>query len=199
MLKLDYNPLKKEWDERMKSLTDEQREKIDAPIGKENLLVLKKSRKEIKDGDVFVLSPKEGLYFYGKVIMASIKHQNDGWMNGCHVIFLFKCKSKTKDLKNFKPDYHNLLLSGPEIVEGGYWRRGYFENIGNIPLTEEEKNLDYGFFGMEVLSRWGTFKNADGTFLDHHPTFCSAYGILVYAGIYMLIRTESIIDPSLLE
>ena len=66
-------------------------------------------------------------------------------------------------------------------------------------MTEEEKNLDYGFFGMEVLSRWGTFKNADGTFLDHHPTFCSAYGILVYAGIYMLIRTESIIDPSLLE
>lgn len=199
MLKLDYNIVKKKWDERLKDLTDEQIKMIDAPIGKENLLILKKSRKEIKDGDVFVLSPKEGLYFYGKVIMANIKHPNDDWMNGCHVIFLFKCKSKTKDLKNFKPDYHNLLLLGPEIVEGGYWRRGYFENIGNIPLTEEEKNLDYGFFQMEILNRWGVFKKADGTLLDHYPTFYSPYGINVYAGIYMSIITESIIDPSLLE
>ncbi|MFU2163810.1 Imm26 family immunity protein [Streptococcus pluranimalium] len=42
------------------------------------------------------------------------------------------------------PDYDNLLIP-PVIVSDDYWKKGYFYTISNIPLTEEEKSIDFGF------------------------------------------------------
>mgnify|MGYP000201325179 CR=1 FL=1 len=198
MLKLNYNPIAKRWHERVDSLPKDKIELINAPIGKENLIVLKKSNKKIQDGDVFVVSFKEGIYFWGKVIEAYINHPTDNWMNGCCVIFIFKCKSKTKDIKEFKPDYNNLLTE-PNIVTPDYWKKGLIETVGNIPLTEEEKTLDYGFFDGDFIGEGGTFKKANGELLDHMPKISAIYGIKTYVGLYMDIKTEVIIDSSLLE
>lgn len=195
MFKIDYNAVYKKWEERKKLLTDDQIRIITAPIGrKENLLVLKRSRREVKDGDIFVLSPIEGTYFYGKVLMANIKNP---MYNGYHVIFIFRNKSDSKDINNYIADYDNILC-GPVIVEGGYWRLGYFETIGNIPLTEEEKNLDYGFLKMDHQNRWGVFKNANDEILDHFPKFYDLYGVATHIAIYWEIKREAIIDPNLL-
>lgn len=35
----------------------------------------KKSKVELKEGDVFVLSPRENIYFYGKVLRANINNK----------------------------------------------------------------------------------------------------------------------------
>lgn len=198
MFRLDYNPITKRWNDRMATLPKEKIELINSSIGKENLLKLKKSKNSVKTGDIFVLSPKEGLYFYGKVLEANIKHDIDDWINGCHVVFIFKTKSKNKDIKEFMADY-TCLLCGPDIVTSDYWRKGFFETIGNVPLTNEEKNLDYGFFKKDILGKGGSFKKANGQSINHMPKFFASSGVLVDAGIYMELRTEFIIDPSLLE
>ena len=198
MFKLDYNPVSKYWHERISHLTKEQQELREAPLGrKENLIKLKKSKETVKEGDVFVLSMKGGLYFYGKVLQAKIEHvQKNSSYNEGIVIFIFKCKTNKKTLENFKPDYNKLLI-GPDIVTSGYWAQGYFETIGNIPLTDEEKKLDYGFFRIE--GKGGIILKANGEDMDHMPKYLQSYGISVYAGIYMSLRTEAIIDPTLLE
>ena len=198
MLKLDYNIISRDWKEKMKSLSEEQRKLIDAPIGKENLLLLKKSKDSIKTGDVFVLSFKEGLYFYGKVLEANVKHEKNSWINGCHVVFIFRNKSHEKNLNEFNPDYNNLLC-GPAILTSGYWENGWFETIGNISLTTEEKKLDYGFFDMDSLKGYGTFQKANGDLLKHIPKIYGSSGIKTYVGIYMAVKDETIIDPTLLE
>jgi len=198
MFKLDYNILSKNWKEKTKNLTQEQLDLIDAHIGKENLVRLKKSKEPVKTGDIFVLSFQDGLYFYGKVLEANVKHETNSWVNGCHVVFIFRNKSSEKNLNNFKADYKNLLC-GPTILTSGYWEKGYFETVGNIPLTKEEQKLDYGFFKMEPLKRWGTFQKSNGELLKHIPKIYDSSGIMTYDGIYMSIRTEAIIDSTLLE
>ena len=73
MLKLEYNIVVKRWKERMATLSEEKVKKIDEPIGKEQLIRLKRSKSPILDGDIFVLSPKEGIYFWNCQKMYSIK------------------------------------------------------------------------------------------------------------------------------
>jgi len=196
---IDYNPISKRWHERMATLPKEKVDAINAPVGKENLIKLKKSKEPVREGDVFVLSIKEGLYFYGKVLQAKIEHiKNDDWYNQGIVIFIFKCKTKKKSMEDFKPDYNSLLI-GPNIVIADYWRKGLFETIGNIPLTKEEQGLDYGFYRTPFMGKPGTIVKANGEDLNHMPKLLSSHTIMVYTGIYMHLRTETIIDPALLE
>jgi hypothetical protein len=199
VLKIEENIIAKRWDERMATLPKEKVELIESPIGKEQLIKLSRSKEVVKEGDVFVLSLAEGMYFYGKVIEANIQHtKGDTWMTGCHVVFIFKSKSKTKDMHGYKADYKDLLV-GSKIVSIDYWKRGLFETIGNISLTAEEKKLDYGFFDMEFLGRWGAYYKANGEELNHEPAFLGNYGISTLTGIYSAIRTEFIINPDLLK
>ena len=184
----------------MDNLPEELKEQIDAPIGKENLKVLRRVKKpEIKDGDIFVCSINGEVFYYGKVLQANIVFKkNVEWRDeNSHLIFIFRTKTAKKDLSNFFPNYNQLLV-GPKIITDGYWRLGYFETIGNIPLTAEEKSLDYGFFNSDVIGPGGVFVKADGEEINNFPKYFSIYGTAVYAGIYMSIRTETILDPTLL-
>lgn len=199
MFRLEYNPVTKNWKERMANLPKEKREQIETPIGRENLAVLKRTRKGIETGDVFVLSLDGIQYFYGKVLEANIKHLNsEEWFNGCHLIFIFKEKSKQKNLEGFRGNYDNLLI-GPRIVTSQYWSRGWFEKVGNVPLTEEDISLDYGFWDGDLIGQGGTFKKANGEEIDHQPKYFSSYGITCLSAIYDDMRTECIINPSLLN
>ena len=104
------------------------------------LKTIKRKRSEINKGDVFVLSPREGIYFYGKVLDAKIKHPiRREYSSDLYVVFIFKCKTKNISIDDFKPNYNELLI-GPVIVDKGYWTLGLFYTVGNIPLTKEEKN-----------------------------------------------------------
>ena len=74
MLKLDYNPCAKKHLEWLSKFSPEQQQRI-KDLGEGNteipkLIKLKRNRKpvEVHLGDVFLVSNKQGLYFYGKVI-----------------------------------------------------------------------------------------------------------------------------------
>ena len=199
MLKVEENIMVKHWKERMATLPKEKVEQIESSIENEQLVKLKPSKLMTKQGDIFVLSPVKGVYFYGKVFEANIQHiEKSSWYNGCNVVFVFACKSQEKDLLNYNADPKSILI-GPKIISLDYWAKGLFETIGNIPLTEEEKQLDYGFFCMEPLDRWGFFQKANGEKLDYEPTLFSGYGINTLTGMYMSMKTELIINPDLLK
>ena len=139
MFKIDYNPVLKRWEERKKALPEKTRKELEdfsnrSVIKGENLTVLKRVRKfELKDGDIFLCSLNGKVYYYGKIYKAKIYNEKDPWVSECSMVCIFREKTTTKDLSNYKGDYSNLL--GMFMVTRQYWTGGYFETIGNIPLT----------------------------------------------------------------
>lgn len=65
------NPLADEWSKLYAVQPEEVKKKLDALDSMKpkeyQLKLIKRTKPEIKDGDVFVLSPNDNVYFYGKV------------------------------------------------------------------------------------------------------------------------------------
>lgn len=135
------------------------------------LIKIKRTRKKPELGDVFVVQPREGLYFYGKVIKEVSGNIVDGLL-----VFLYKRYTEQLVMPaELDPD--NLLMD-PFIVTGYPWRSGHFYTVGNMGVTEEEDSLDCGFFhaGKTVTE----YKDAQGNLLDHVPKIRIGYGIYTY-------------------
>lgn len=187
MLKINYNPCSKKYTEWLSQFTPEQQAKINAlgdSVKVPRLIKLKRNREpvEVKVGDIFLVSNREGLYFYGKVIQrVNEKHPKYNWSESCFVAFIFKCTTKEKNLNNYLPNYDDCVC-GPTLFDSCYWKKGYFEIITNFPLTKEEKNMDIGFF--EGNSRnGGFFRDAQGKELSHFPKYYESIGFITDWGI----------------
>ena len=89
------------------------------------------------------------------------------------------------------------VKSGTLISKVRYWKKGYFHTIANIPLTEEEKNLDFGFYKLHCKGNF--FCKETGELLDKEPKILGMHGITTIIGIGLEIERELIINPSLLE
>ena len=202
MLKIDYNPLRKQWNERMEKLPDDVREAVQAfcnqgPAKGENFKVIKRTRRQPNDGDIFVCTINGTVYYYGKILKACIVNPSDEWINGCILACLFRDKTTVKNLDNYKGSYDNLLLT-PFIVTKQYWTGGWFETIGNVPLDERDFSLDYGFYEAYGFGPMGGFYKETGEGMDHIPKYMSSLGIETLIGVYRGVKREVIIDPSLL-
>lgn len=200
MFKIDYNPVYKRFCERNAMLSEEKVMLIQKGLAKgENFRVIKKTRREKKVGDVFICTVNGVVYYYGKILQANIKNNTDDWINGCLQVSLFKEKTTEKTLDNFFGNYDNLIGGAPFIITSQYWSYGWFETIGNIPLTEKDNNLDYGYYNKDFVGSQGAFYTAEGNVLNHFPKFFSSFGVTTLTGVYNALRDEIIIDPSLLE
>ena len=89
------------------------------------------------------------------------------------------------------------MLINPIIVDDSYWRKGLFFNIGNVCLTELDREIDYGFYSIGISS--GSFCKEDGMILNHVPKTIGIYGIATISGIASMIEKEIIINPKLLQ
>ncbi len=199
MMDVDDNPLSSRWMKRFAELPDDIQLQLNELKGKDprdyQFRVIKKTRDKPKEGDVFLVRPREGIYFYGRVHKTEIEHiANDTFINGKNMVFIFENKTTSLDLSEYSPNYDKILV-GPEIVDDSYWRRGFFFTIANIPIDEYEKNLDYGFYSF---GRGGFYKE-DGRKLLHQPRFMGTYGIATITGIAYKIEKELIINPQLLN
>ena len=195
----EENILRQEWEKKYNELTQEDKDKVDllSEIDPKEfqLRVIKRKRIRPQEGDVFVLSPREDMYFYGKVLKSNIERiDNNSWMEGKNVIAIFNCKTRDISLDNYKPNYDDLLIR-ITIVDYNYWTRGYFYTIANIPLNDYEKNLDYGFFDID----FGKFYKETGERLNHKPKIFGMEGITTIIGIARKIESEFIFNPKLLE
>lgn len=163
--------------------------------------IIKKTKRKPKDGDIFLLSPEKGIYFYGKVLKAYVQtgSKND-WMNDSIFIVIFKCSTNNIDIKNYEPDYRNLMTN-PILLTDLYWKKGYFYTIANQALTYEEKNLDIGFSDSRLKSEgWVEyFCKENGQRLDHKPEILGLYAITTEVGVATKVRQALIIEPELLE
>jgi len=195
------NPISNEWKQRYSEQSAEVKKKIDA-IDQMNpkeyqLRVVKKTKKELFEGDVFVLSPRENIFFYGKILKVNINNiGKDTFVHGKNVVFIFKNKTTKPTIDDFKPDYSNLLIR-PTIVDNSYWNKGLFYTVGNVGISEIEKNLDYGFYKIGINSNW--YCKEDGTILENKPHIVGVFGIATMTGIASQIEKELIINPALLE
>ena len=204
MLKLDYNPCTRRYQEWLSQFSQEQQKKI-ADLGDDvnnvsKLIKLKRDRKpvEVSVGDVFWVSNKEGLYFYGKIVRSvNTNHPQFNWSKICFVVFIFKCITKEKNLDNYSPNYNDCVC-GPAIFDVSYWEKGYLEIIENIPLTKEEKKLDIGFFDSSSKNA-GTFVNSKGKIMRHCPKFYDVLGFKTSWGISHKLSVTYITDPMLFE
>ncbi|MGL4606424.1 MAG: Imm26 family immunity protein, partial [Eubacteriaceae bacterium] len=97
-----------------------------------------------KKGDVFLVSPKEGLYFYG----VTLSNRLDKKLCEDEELFtavIFKEKASGISDRDYSLNFNNIMFP-PFIVDLFYWRRGLFYNIGDS--IEIPKNFEYGFFDV---------------------------------------------------
>jgi len=95
-----------------------------------NLAVLKKSRRRLKEGDIFVMLPPDGLYLFGRVIDMDARVFTDiGW----NLIYIYRARSEEKT--NIPDLLRGQLLLRPLITNRLAWSRGYFEHVEHRPLA----------------------------------------------------------------
>lgn len=151
------------------------------------LKVIKRKRKYPEKGDVFILSPRENMYFFGLVVNNHVtNNQGEDWI----VIMIFKSRAKNLNDTKFIPNFNNLLIE-PCIISKLYWTCGYFYTVSNIKVPQ---NIDYGFYDINK----NIFVNEYNSKLDHEPKMLGIYGITTSIGVTMNINREFIFDESLL-
>ena len=195
------NPIASEWKKRHSELTEEVKKKLEAletlKPKEYQLRLIKKTKPVLQEGDVFVLSPRENVYFYGKALRTNINHiENDTFVQGKNVVFIFNNKTTKPTIDDFEPDYSNLLIR-PCIVDVSYWNKGLFFNVGKTEISDFEKELNYGFYKIGINSNW--YCKEDGTVLDYIPDLVGMFGIATMNGIASQIEKEIIINPNLLN
>ena len=142
------------------------------------LIVLKKSNKKPVEGDIFVLSIRDNLYCFGKVIRTNVESQ-DSFVNGMYLIFIFDYFSSS-DVYTKSIEDNNILLV--EVINTQLWRKGFAKNIAFSEVTDKQKNEDFGFW--DILRE--TYVDVSGSELSYIPKYKSVYGL----GSYGLIGKE---------
>ena len=117
----------------------------DTKAATHQLKVIKKSKSIPKVGDVFLVSPREGIYFYGKVLVSNIVRKvPDSFVEGKHVVFIFKGNTHEKNIDKYMPDYSNLLIP----LKGNF----FCKETGEL-LDKEPRIL--GMHGITTISGIG--------------------------------------------
>lgn len=143
-----------------------------------DLIAMKKSRKKPQKGDIFVVQPFQNIFYYGKVIETDIRSK-DSFVNGMFLILVYDKMSKSKD-SPIPSDLDRCdLLIAPTIVNRLGWSRGYFETICNLPLTDQERKMSFGFWSFQRQC----FVNVEGTKLESRPRYYTDYGL----GNYLVV------------
>ncbi len=156
---------------------------------KYQLKVIKRTRKLAKKGDIFVFSPREGIYFYGLVVKDDVKSDSEyNW----YVIMLFKSKTNSLNDINFIPYYNDLLLP-PLIVTRLYWTKGFFYNVGH--LDEVNYNISYGFYDVY----WNITVDEYDQKINYVPDYITSAGVMTDIGIAYEVNKELIINKDLLK
>ncbi|WP_349408980.1 immunity 26/phosphotriesterase HocA family protein [Pseudalkalibacillus sp. SCS-8] len=157
------------------------------------LVKMKPSRKKLKDGNIFVLQPKKGLYMFGKVIRANLNMENDIGMNGGTIVHIYKgVYSNYKEIPYLSSE--NLLLP-PQIIINNGWTRGFFMNVGNSEVTNKDIPESYGFYH----DFWNKSYDIEGNELEEKPKVCGSLSISNYMVIQAMLNKLYEDDPTIFE
>ena len=136
----------------------------DAPT---NLQVLKRSRRALEPGDVFVAKPPDGIYLFGRVIRTDALGPMEALL-----VYVYDVRSPIKEIPDqLSPD---SLLFPPAFTNSLGWRHGRFETIGNVPLGSGDVLKHHCF------SAAGRFYDDDGRTLAGQSEPCGPGGVQSY-------------------
>ena len=144
-----------------------------------DLIAMKKSSKKPEEGDVFILQPIDGIFYYGKVIKTNLISV-DSFINGMTLIFIYQSCSIDKVIPHGLENEEFLI--SPIIVNNQPWQKGYFETLGNVGVSEKERKADFAFW--DVLKE--EYVNISGQIIKEKPKYCSIYGL----GSYGIVGKE---------
>lgn len=122
----------------------------------QNFRELRRSRKALAPGDVFVMGLPGGMYLFGRVISTSARWtlaQGGGTTN---LVYVFAHQSRTKEIPARTHLRADQLLIPPQLINRLGWSRGFFETLGNLPFEDGEV-LDVHCFQTNIYAtgpRW---------------------------------------------
>ena len=183
---VERNLLAEHYKRRYKMQSKEVREKLDRLSEQDpkeyQVKILKRKRIIPQKGDVFVVSPKGGGYYCGVVISAGIEI-SDTYSS---VVFILDKEYESMDIDVKDLELENLLYY-PEIVDKGYWSRGYFYNIGK--QIEIPDDLDYGFYSIGKECYVDEYRNR----ISRCPKLLGIDGVATGIGVARKINRELIL------
>ncbi len=139
------------------------------------LLEQQKSNKKPKEGDIFVLKPKNELFCFGKVIMTNVESR-DSFVNGMNLVFIYDHFSENEiipeDIENYK-----VLLA--EVVNHQLWIKGFAKNVAFSEVNKKEIDTDYAFW--DILKN--TYVDIKGNPVNSVPQIKGTYGLASYGVI----------------
>jgi hypothetical protein len=145
-----------------------------------NLEFLKKSKKHLRPGDIFVLKPKGHDYYFGRVINTTA--QCGFGPPKAILIYIYNATSKDKNVIP-ELDKNNLLIP-PDMVNRLGWSRGYFENVSFKELTEDQVLKVHCFWAPPLFKESsyerfskGRYMNEKGEQLDGPCEPVGQYGL----------------------
>jgi hypothetical protein len=100
-----------------------------------NMQALRRSRKPLRPGDIFVYRLKNLDFGFGRVIRTETGVFLTVSPGTCLVYFY---SAVFRDKYPIPPLSRNKLLLPPKIIGGELWTLGYFENVGHEPLGRED-------------------------------------------------------------
>lgn len=184
--KVERNLLAEHYKRRYEMQSKEVRDKLDR-LSEQNpkeyqVKILKRKRILPNVGDVFVVSPREGVYYCGVVVNAGDEISD----TYSAVVFILDKEYESMDIDVEELDLENLLFY-PQIVDKGYWSRGYFYNIGK--QIEIPNELDYGFY--DVVNEY--YVDEYGNRILKCPKLLGIYGVATGTGVAYKINRELIL------
>ena len=187
------NPVEYYWKNRIKQQPLDVQKKLQALKEKghltDELIFIQKKRPRLKIGDVFVVQPKENIYFYGVII----NRVSTPLYTNKNVICIFQNKTHTSNMNDFELDFDALLLP-PLWCNAEPWTSGYFLNVGHIDM-ESISVPTYGFYHspmQKILSEMGQT-------LTIAPKLLGSATMNGIGAIAFQITQELIINPELLD
>jgi hypothetical protein len=116
-------------------------------VSEPNLRVLKRSNKKPLPGDVFALSPLEGLFIFGRVIRADLPREQAP-MPGAYLIYVYRHRSDV--MRPSRSELHpGALLLPPLYINRMPWTKGYFQTVDNWPLAGDDLVAQHCFFSPD--------------------------------------------------
>lgn len=115
-----------------------------------NLRVLRPSRKAPRQGDVFALSPRAGLFLFGRVV--STNAVAGSALTGLNLIYIYDARRSTADPPGDDELTPSRLLVPPILTNRLPWSRGYFETLDRRDLQPDDR-LDAHCF-RDSRGRW---------------------------------------------
>jgi len=140
-----------------------------------NLRILRRTRKTLKPGDIFVLQARDHEFVFGRVIRTDARH---GGFEECVLVYIYAAFSADKSGPS-ELDRDRLLI--PPLLTGKYmWTRGYFEPVGSRPLEQDDVLPQHCFYSF----RWGeSYYDEFNNRLPERVEPCGSYSIYLPRGV----------------